>query len=225
MPHFPAITHVAVTVTDLRTSSEWYRRLLDVDPVLDEDGGDFHHVVFPLNGGMLLGLHAHGATDPGDVDLEQLAAALSDHGPGGREQRGAESSSAQLRRDVELVEQGDRAVVPDVRAQGQERDGDGGVAGQQGDHVSAGQEPPEPRREDGCPGCRGVVLTIERIQQPGHGGGLRRCGHSGCIHRRLFHPGGPSAAGGIGGILVGWLGSPPRVPFFWTPPSAPPQPN
>lgn len=66
MPHFPAITHVAVTVTDLRTSSEWYRRLLDVDPVLDEDGGDFHHVVFPLNGGMLLGLHAHGATDPGD---------------------------------------------------------------------------------------------------------------------------------------------------------------
>jgi len=66
MPHFPAITHVAVTVTDLPTSSEWYRRLLDVDPVLDEDGGDFHHVVFPLNSGMLLGLHAHAATDPGD---------------------------------------------------------------------------------------------------------------------------------------------------------------
>ncbi len=31
----------------------------------------------------------------------------------------------------------DRPVVPDVRAQGQERDGDGWVAGQQGDHVSA----------------------------------------------------------------------------------------
>ena len=29
-----------------------------------------------------------------DVDLEQLAAALSGHGLGGREQRGAESSSA-----------------------------------------------------------------------------------------------------------------------------------
>jgi len=39
-----------------------------------------------------------------DVDLEQFAAALSGHGLGDREQRGAESSSAQLRRDVELVE-------------------------------------------------------------------------------------------------------------------------
>lgn len=66
MPDFPAITHVAVTVTNLETSSAWYRRLLDVDPVLDEDAGGFHHVVFPLGGGMLLGLHAHGGTEQGD---------------------------------------------------------------------------------------------------------------------------------------------------------------
>ncbi len=26
------------------------------------------------------------------------------------------------------------------------------------------------------------------FQQPGHGGGLRHCSHSGCIHRRLVHP-------------------------------------
>ena len=72
---------------------------------------------------------------PVDVDLEQLPATLSGHRLGGREQCRAETSSAQLGRDVELVEQGDRAVVPNVRAQGQQRDGDRGVAGQQGDHV------------------------------------------------------------------------------------------
>ncbi|MFY9806373.1 MAG: VOC family protein [Pseudonocardiaceae bacterium] len=66
MPDFPAITHVAVTVTNLETSSAWYRRLLDVDPVLDEDAGGFHHVVFPLGGGMVLGLHSHAGTEPGD---------------------------------------------------------------------------------------------------------------------------------------------------------------
>jgi catechol 2,3-dioxygenase-like lactoylglutathione lyase family enzyme len=52
----PAITHVAVTVTDLEVSREWYRRVLGSDPVLDEDTGPFHHVVFAL-GGTLLGLH------------------------------------------------------------------------------------------------------------------------------------------------------------------------
>lgn len=51
-----AITHVAVTVTDLEVSREWYRRVLGSDPVLDEDTGPFHHVVFAL-GGTLLGLH------------------------------------------------------------------------------------------------------------------------------------------------------------------------
>ncbi|HEY9413957.1 MAG TPA: VOC family protein [Pseudonocardia sp.] len=55
-PTMPAITHVAVTVTDLEVSREWYRRVLGSDPVLDEDTGPFHHVVFAL-GGTLLGLH------------------------------------------------------------------------------------------------------------------------------------------------------------------------
>jgi glyoxylase I family protein len=77
MPDFPAIAHVAVTVTDLRTSTEWYRRLLGVDPALDEDAGGFHHVVFPIGGGMLLGLHAHAGTDTGDR-FEETRAGL-DH--------------------------------------------------------------------------------------------------------------------------------------------------
>ena len=46
MPDFPALTHVAVTVTDLDRSREWYRALFGSDPVLDEDTGAFHHVVW-----------------------------------------------------------------------------------------------------------------------------------------------------------------------------------
>jgi glyoxylase I family protein len=63
---FPALTHVAVTVTDLARSVEWYRRLLDSDPVLDEDTGPFHHTVFALGNGTLLGLHLLPGTPDGD---------------------------------------------------------------------------------------------------------------------------------------------------------------
>jgi catechol 2,3-dioxygenase-like lactoylglutathione lyase family enzyme len=58
MPEFPAITHVALTVSDLRRSVPWYRRLFDKDPVLDEDTGPFHHVVWAL-GSTLVGIHQH----------------------------------------------------------------------------------------------------------------------------------------------------------------------
>jgi catechol-2,3-dioxygenase len=53
---FPAITHVAITVTDLDRSVPWYRRLTGTNPVLDEDTGPFRHVVFAV-GDTLLGLH------------------------------------------------------------------------------------------------------------------------------------------------------------------------
>jgi glyoxylase I family protein len=66
MAEFPGITHVALTVTDLQTSTEWYGRLFGLAPVLDEDTGDFHHIVFALSGGTLFGLHGHSATDKGD---------------------------------------------------------------------------------------------------------------------------------------------------------------
>ena len=52
----PAITHVAVTVSDLAVSEEWYTRVLGVKPVLDENTGSFRHVVYEL-GTTLLGLH------------------------------------------------------------------------------------------------------------------------------------------------------------------------
>jgi catechol 2,3-dioxygenase-like lactoylglutathione lyase family enzyme len=66
MPTFPAITHVAVTVSDLSVSVPWYTRLIGADPVLDEDTGPFRHVVY-LIGNTLFGLHAfpHGLREPG----------------------------------------------------------------------------------------------------------------------------------------------------------------
>jgi glyoxylase I family protein len=66
MAEFPAMTHVALTVTDLDASVQWYERLLGIKPVLDEDAGGFHHTVYLLQGGTLLGLHKHPATDGND---------------------------------------------------------------------------------------------------------------------------------------------------------------
>ena len=83
MPDFPAVTHVALTVTDLPASVAWYRRLLGTEPVLDEDTGPFHHVVFAIGGGMLLGLHGFPDARPGEFDerragLDHVAFACTD---------------------------------------------------------------------------------------------------------------------------------------------------
>src|SRR2546430_1701306 len=68
--NFPAMAHVAVTVTDLDRSTRWYSQLLGADPVLDEDeqSGGFHHTVYALEGGQLFGLHAHSQPASGDFD-------------------------------------------------------------------------------------------------------------------------------------------------------------
>ena len=65
MATFPAITHVAVTVSDLDRSAAWYEALFGVGPALDEDAGAFYHRVYPLDGGMLFGLHTHPNPDRG----------------------------------------------------------------------------------------------------------------------------------------------------------------
>jgi glyoxylase I family protein len=65
---FPGIGHVALTVSDLQRSVTWYQRLFAAEPVLDEDTGPYHHVVWML-GGTLLGLHQHAEaarTEPAD---------------------------------------------------------------------------------------------------------------------------------------------------------------
>jgi glyoxylase I family protein len=59
MPEFPALTHVALTVSDLPRSMSWYRQLFDKDPVLDEDTGPFRHVVWMIGDGTIVGLHQH----------------------------------------------------------------------------------------------------------------------------------------------------------------------
>ena len=44
MPEFPAITHVALTVTSLERSVPWYKDLFGSDPMPDEETGPFQHV-------------------------------------------------------------------------------------------------------------------------------------------------------------------------------------
>lgn len=80
---FPGIGHVALTVSDLERSVVWYRRLLDAEPVLDEDTGPFRHVVWML-ADTLLGLHQHAGlpnAEPADElkpGLDHLAFACPD---------------------------------------------------------------------------------------------------------------------------------------------------
>jgi glyoxylase I family protein len=79
----PAITHVAVTVTDLAASEAWYTKVLGVKPVLDEDTGPFRHIVYQL-GNTLLGLHGFpdlASTEPASRDeLAEWAARLDELG-------------------------------------------------------------------------------------------------------------------------------------------------
>src|SRR4030081_1153070 len=55
MPEFPAITHVALTVTSLERSVPWYKDLFGSDPILDEDTGPFQRVAW-LTGGTIVGV-------------------------------------------------------------------------------------------------------------------------------------------------------------------------
>jgi glyoxylase I family protein len=85
MTAFPPLAHVALTVRDLSVSAPWYRRLLDADPVLDEDTDpDFHHTVYLLGNGTLLGLHQHATPAPAGsfseyrVGLDHVSFACAD---------------------------------------------------------------------------------------------------------------------------------------------------
>lgn len=82
MTTFPPITHVALTVRDLDVSRPWYTDLFGAEPVLDEDTGAFHHVVWSL-GGTLLGLHWFADGDDAEFDerrpgLDHLAFTCAD---------------------------------------------------------------------------------------------------------------------------------------------------
>ena len=79
MAPFPALTHIAVTVSDMAVSTEWYTRLFGSPPVLDEDeeSGAFHHAVFVLGGGTMFGLHTHTGERP-DAEFDERRIGL-DH--------------------------------------------------------------------------------------------------------------------------------------------------
>jgi glyoxylase I family protein len=78
MPDFPAISHAAVTVSDLARSTQWYTALIGSEPVLDEDEGKgtYHHTVWALSGGQLFGIHTHQA--PGQASFDESNVGL-DH--------------------------------------------------------------------------------------------------------------------------------------------------
>ena len=65
MSEFPPLAHVALTVRDLSVSAPWYGALFGSTPVIDEDTQpDFHHTVWMVGGGTLIGLHQHGTPAP-----------------------------------------------------------------------------------------------------------------------------------------------------------------
>ena len=85
MSEFPPLTHVALTVRDLSVSVPWYQELFGADPVIDEDTDpDFHHTVYLLGQGTLIGLHQHAQPAPAEtfsefrVGLDHLAFGCAD---------------------------------------------------------------------------------------------------------------------------------------------------
>jgi catechol-2,3-dioxygenase len=76
MADFPAIAHVAVTVSDLDRSRPWYAGLFGSEPVLDEDTGPLYHVAWML-GGTLFAIHLH-ANPSGSDPFDELQPGL-DH--------------------------------------------------------------------------------------------------------------------------------------------------
>lgn len=71
MTAFPPLAHVALTVRDLSVSTPWYEALFDAKPVIDEDTDpDFHHTVYVVGGGTLIGLHQHKRPAPDGMFTE-----------------------------------------------------------------------------------------------------------------------------------------------------------
>jgi glyoxylase I family protein len=71
MTTFPPLAHVALTVRDLSVSVPWYEALIDAEPVLDEDtDSDFHHTVYMIGNGTLIGLHQHAKAAPDEKFTE-----------------------------------------------------------------------------------------------------------------------------------------------------------
>jgi glyoxylase I family protein len=66
MVDFPPLGHVALTVRSCEASKPWYEALFGAAPVLDENTGPWHHTVWELPGGTLVGIHEHPGLTPED---------------------------------------------------------------------------------------------------------------------------------------------------------------
>ena len=87
MKTFPPLTHVALTVRALEVSVPWYSALFDAEPVMDEETEpSFHHTVYLLDNGTLLGLHQHVTAAPAAsfsefvIGLDHVSFGCSDRG-------------------------------------------------------------------------------------------------------------------------------------------------
>lgn len=86
MPTFPAIHHLALSVTDLDVSEPWYTKLIGAGPAMTLADGPFHRRVFALPSGQLLGLTRHDDVDaaatfaPNRPGMDHVGFGVADRG-------------------------------------------------------------------------------------------------------------------------------------------------
>lgn len=68
MSRFPAIGHLALTVSDLDASTTWYNRVFETEPEFAMSFDDFDRRVYLLPGGQALGITRHKNGNPGRFD-------------------------------------------------------------------------------------------------------------------------------------------------------------
>ncbi len=68
MSKFPAIGHLALTVSDLEASTAWYNRVFDTEPIFEMNLEAFDRRVYALPNGQVLGITRHKSGDPGRFD-------------------------------------------------------------------------------------------------------------------------------------------------------------
>ncbi len=82
MPSFTGIDHIALTVTDLRASLDFYQRVLGIQADGEMSDGPFQRCLLPLPDGSHLGLTQHDAGskqsfDPRTPGLDHLGLACA----------------------------------------------------------------------------------------------------------------------------------------------------
>lgn len=70
MPDTEGVSHVALTVTDLDASVEWYTRLFAGTVLWEEHDDPKHEFVLVFAPPLAIGLHRHSATEKGDAFAE-----------------------------------------------------------------------------------------------------------------------------------------------------------